>query len=193
MLSRRQVLLAMLLCLAAGTAVAAAPKEEIVTICDQRKVAIAVPEGFTLERSESPNGLVLVKISGPKGTIDLNLVFMPDPSGGEFATSARTRKEFMVREFQEFVASSVEQAMQFEELEARGGAGTYCVFTDAALIGKPQLPPNEFLNLTAGLKAWPGACVVFKLFSNDVISAEYRTLLAMLRESVQLKPVSPLR
>lgn len=193
MFSRRRLFLALLLSLVAGTGAGAAPKEELVTICDQRKVGLAVPAGFTFTRSEKPGGLVLVQISGPKDTIELNLVFMPDPSGGEFAASARSRKEFMVREFQEFVASSVEQAMQFEELEARGGAGTYCVFTDAALVGKPQLPPNEFLNLTAGLKAWPEACVVFRLLSNDVISAEYRALLAMLRESVQLKPVSPLR
>jgi len=67
------------------------------------------------------------------------------------------------------------------------------VFTDAALVGKPQLPPNEFLNVTAGLKAWTGACVIFQLFSNDLISAEYRALLTLLRDGVQLKPVSPLR
>ena len=66
------------------------------------------------------------------------------------------------------------------------------MFTDAALVGKPQLPPNEFLHVTIGLKAWPGGCAVFKLFSNDVVSAGYRALLTMLRESVVPKPVSPL-
>ena len=191
-MSPRRFLVATLACLLAGASAWAGPKEEIVTAFDQRKVGITVPEGFTFERTTSPNGLVLVKISGPKGTIDLNLVFTPDLSGGELATSARARKEFMVREFQEYVANSVEQAMQFEELDARSGAGAYCVFTDATLVGKPQLPPNEFLNVTVGVKAWPGGCVIFKLFSNDVISAEYRELLKLLRDGIQLKPVSPL-
>jgi hypothetical protein len=99
----------------------------------------------------------------------------------------------MVRAFQEYVPQSAEQAMQFEELDPRTGAGTYCVFTDATLVGKPQLPANEFLHVTAGVKAWRGGYVVFKLFSNDTLSAEYRALLKMLRDSVAELPVSPLK
>lgn len=82
--------------------------------------------------------------------------------------------------------------MQFEELEPKTGAGTYCVFTDAALVGRSTLPPGEYLHLTAGVKTWPGVVVVFRLFSNDVNSSEYRAILTMLRESLQEKPV-PLR
>ena len=149
-------------------------------------------EGRHRWRGADQGGAVTVKLTGPKDALDLQLVFLPDPNG-ELAASARARKEFMAQAFQEFVASSVEQAMQFEELEPRAGGGTYCVFTDATLVGKPQLPPNEFLNVTAGLKAWRGAYVVFKLFSNDTISAEYRSLLKLLRDEVQELPVSPLR
>ena len=176
----------------AGASAAAAPKEEIVTIFEHRRVSLTVPEGFTFTRGADQGGAVTVKLTGPKGALDLQLVFLPD-ANGELAASARARKEFMAQAFQEFVASSVEQAMQFEELEPRAGGGTYCVFTDATLVGKPQLPPNEFLNVTAGLKAWRGAYVVFKLFSNDTISAEYRSLLKLLRDEVQELPVSPLR
>jgi len=180
-----------LLCLG-GMSLAAAPKEEVVTIFEHRKIAIAVPDGFAFAHTEDSAGTITVKVTGPRDALDIQLVFMPDPENG-LVTSARTRKEFMVQAFQEFVASSVEQAMQFEELEPHVGAGTFCVFTDAALVGKPQLPPNDFLHVTAGLKAWRGGYTVFKLFSNDTISAEYLALLRMLRESVRELPVSPLR
>ena len=82
--------------------------------------------------------------------------------------------------------------MQFEELEPRTGAGTYCVFTDANLIGKAEVPAGEYLHLTAGLKAWPGVVAVFRLFSNETDSPEYQALMKTLRESLLERPV-PLR
>jgi hypothetical protein len=103
--------------------------------------------------------------------------------------NARARKEKMVELFQEYVDSSVEKAMQFEELDPRTGAGTYCVFTDASLVGKKKFPPGEFLHFTTGLKAWPGVLAIFRVFSNDTTSAEYRAAMKMLRESVQEKAV----
>jgi hypothetical protein len=184
-----------LLFLSLLTTVAAGDRDALLTVFDYRKVALVVPEGFTLERvQEAPNGVVAVRLSGPNGTIDLNLFFVPDPTGGELVKSARARKEFMVREFQEYVGASTERAMQFEEFGERGGsAGTYCAFTDSALVGKSQLPPNEFLHITVGVKAWPEGLALFKLFSNDLTSAEYRALVAFLRDAVKLMPLTPLK
>jgi hypothetical protein len=98
----------------------------------------------------------------------------------------------MVEFFQEYVAGSVEKAMEFEELSPRRGAGTFCVFTDAALVGKTELPPNEYHHLTVGVKAWSGTMVVFRLFSQDLKSAAHLAALRVLRESVEERPV-PLR
>jgi hypothetical protein len=89
--------------------------------------------------------------------------------------------------FDEYVASSTEKAMQFEELDPQTGAGTYCVFTDANLASQEKRPAGEYLHLTTGIKAWPGVVAVFRLFSNDTRSAEYQALLKMLRESVEEK------
>jgi hypothetical protein len=83
------------------------------------------------------------------------------------------------------VEGSVEKAMQFEELDPKVGAGTYCVFTDANLVGKAKLPPGEFLHSTTGLKAWPGVVAVFTLLSNDTTSHEYTSVMKMLRTSVE--------
>ena len=79
--------------------------------------------------------------------------------------------------------------MQFEELTPRRGAGTFCVFTDAALVGKAELPPNEYRHLTAGVKAWEGVMVVFRLFSNDTKSESHLAAMRVLRESVEERPV----
>ena len=73
--------------------------------------------------------------------------------------------------------------LQFEELDPRVGSGTYCVFTDARMVGK-KIPRGEYLQTTTGLKAWPGVVAVFTLFSNDTTSPEYREVMTMLRESV---------
>lgn len=173
----------------------AAQRETLLTAFDQRKVAVIVPEGFNLTRaSEAPRGLNAVTIDRPDGAIALHLYFIPDPTGGELVQSARARKEFLVSQFQDYVAASTEAAMQFEELDARGASsGTYCAFTDSSLLGKTQLPPNEFLHVTVGLKAWPEGCVMFKLFSNDLTSPHYRALLDLLRDGLQLKPLTPLK
>lgn len=169
---------------------AAAQREEHVAIFDGRKVSVTVPSGFTYESGEDTAGLVNVNLATADGKVSVHLVFAPD-SGGE-NSPARARKEHMVEFFNSYVAGSVEKAMRFEELEPRRGAGTYCVFTDASLVGRTELPPNEFLHLTAGVKTWPGVLVVFRLFSQDTSGKDYTAALRLLRDSVEERAV-PLR
>ncbi|MSU50734.1 MAG: hypothetical protein EXS37_16875 [Opitutus sp.] len=157
---------------------------------ENRRLTVAVPDGYGYNFSKDDLGLINVQLAAPKEKVTLHLLFIPDPDG-EFGR-ARTRKEKMVELFQEFVDSSVEKAMQFEELDPRTGAGSYCVFTDAKLAGKTDFPPGEYLHFTAGLKAWPGVLAIFRLFSNDTTSPEYQAVIKLLRESVQERPV-PLR
>lgn len=165
-------------------------REETVPIFGDRRVSVNPPAGFTVATGRDEAGQVALKVSDAKGRYSVEIGFLPDGEGRQ--TSARARRELMHELFSDYVGSSKEKGMQFEELEPRTGAGTYCVFTDAALIGKLELPPGEFLHLTAGLKAWPGVVAVFRLFSDDTTSAEYKALLKMLRESLVEKPV-PLR
>jgi hypothetical protein len=166
------------------------PHEEIVFLFENRKVTVAVPDGFGTATSKDSNGIITLRLADLKEHFSLECIFLPDPEG-EF-TNARARKEKLVEIFDNYVASSKEKGMQFEELEPRTGAGTYCVFTDSVLLGKPQVPRGEFLHLTAGLKAWPGVVAIFRLFSNETNSAAYQSVLKMLRESVDEKP-APMR
>jgi hypothetical protein len=186
-LSKRVLLLSF--ALLTGLGAASKTAEETVFLFENRKVAVAVPEGLGFATSKDDRGLITVRLQDRKETISVQMTFLPDGEG-RFA-NARARKEFMHENFQEFLGGSVEKAMQFEELEPKEGAGTFCVFTDAALVGK-KVPPGEFQHSTTGLKAWPGVVAVFTVLSNGVNTKEYQAVMTMLRESVQEKP-APLR
>ncbi|MEI6463095.1 MAG: hypothetical protein WCQ89_00135 [Verrucomicrobiota bacterium] len=164
--------------------------EESVLIFGARKISFVPPDGFTVAKGRDNAGEIALRLSDAKERHSLEIAFLPDAEARQ--TSPRARREMMNDLFREYVGSSQEKGMQFEELEPRAGAGTYCVFTDVSLIGKAEVPAGEFLHLTAGLKAWPGVVVVFRLFSNDTDSPEYRALMKTLRESLLEKPV-PMR
>lgn len=186
----RRLVLAMGLLIAPLTAPAAAQSEEILELAPGRRVTIAVPAGFVVERASDPAAPPELRLRDAAGVVSLDLAFLPDPEGR--AATPRARRERLVELFQEHVSASVEQAMRFEELEPRRGAGTWCLFTDRALVGRAELPPNEYRLLAVGVKAWPGVMVVFRLFSQDADSPAHRAAWALLRESVEERPV-PLR
>jgi hypothetical protein len=165
--------------------------DETLVLSGQRRVSLTVPAGFLYASNKDERGLITTKLSDPKDVVSLQITFLPDTEG-EFST-ARGRKEMMVQSFQQYVAGSVEQGMRFEELEPRGGAGTYCVFTDAALVGKNKFPAGEYLHSTTGVKSWPGCIAVFTLLSNNTTSEEYQTAMKVLRESLIEPPLTPLR
>ena len=165
-------------------------QEETVFLFENRRVMFDVPQGFGFASSKDDRGLITVRIADRKERVNLQITFLPD-SEGQFG-SARARKEFIHENFQEYLAGSSEKVMEFEELDPRQGAGTYCVFTDASLVGRSKVPPGEYLNSTTGVKAWPGVLAVFTLLSNGTQTKEYESVMTMLRESVQEKP-TPLR
>ena len=175
---------------AAVTASAADSREETVTIFENRKVVFNVPPGIVATVNKDFRGTAAVQMLEPDAKISFTMTLLPD-SERQFE-NARARREKLVELFNEHVGHSTEKGMQFEELEPRTGAGTYCTFTDARLQGKTTLPPGEFLHLTIGVKTWPGVVVIFELLSQDLESKEHQALMTMLRESVQERPV-PLR
>lgn len=183
-----RLVLALTLSAVAGVAFAKPP--ETVFLFQNRKVVIAVPEGFGFASNKSELGIVSVEVSDPKEKVRLHLTFVPDVD--QRFTSARGRMEFMNETFQPQLAGSVEKAMQFQELDPKSGAGTYCVFTDATLVGKTKLPAGEYLCATTGVKAWSGVGVVFAIFTNDTRTKEYQAILTLLRDSVQELPLTPL-
>lgn len=163
-------------------------REEFLPLTETRSISINVPEGFTYKAGATARGALGITLTHDKEAINLTVTFEPDLEN-EFKNE-RARAERMHTEFSTYVEGSAEKAMQFVELEPKVGAGTYCIFTDAKLAGTPpsEFPPGEFLNLTAGVKAWSGIVATFTLFSNDTKSESYQALMKTLRESVHEKP-----
>ena len=172
--------------LSAGSAALA--KEETLTVFDQRHVVIAVPEGFAFSFSQDAKGITTVLLANPAHQIELQLAFLPDAPA--LLVDEEQRKGFIAKAFLPYAEGSVEKSFDFQALAPRASAGTYVVFTDASLVGKLP-PPGQFLRVTCGIKAWPGAFVVFTLLSNETTSRDYHAALTLLRESVQEKPASP--
>lgn len=175
-----------------GVVAGAFAREELLPLTEARAVSITVPDGFTYQAGVNSRGELAITLTDAKANVSLAVTFAPDAEG-EFA-NARSRRERMHEEFKNYVEGSREKAMQFEELEPKVGGGTYCVFTDDKLLGKPvaEFPEGEYLHLTAGVKAWPGIVATWTLFSNDTNSEPYRAAMKTLRESVHEKP-APLR
>lgn len=161
-------------------------REEVIMLSETRSISVAVPDGFNFKSGVNARGELAVSLVEAKEKLNLHVTFEPDPEG--LFREARARKERLHEEFRSYVEGSVEKAMQFEELQTKVGTATYCVFTDDKLVGKTDFPPGEYLNLTVGVKAWPGIVATFTLFSNDTSSESYRALLNVLRESVHEKP-----
>jgi len=165
-----------------------AAREEFLPLTETRSVSITVPDGFSYKAGANAQGALGIVLTNEKDRINLTVTFEPDLDG-QFRTE-RGRTERLHAEFSNYVEGSKENAMQFTELETKVGAATYCVFTDAKLIGKPpaEFPAGEYLNLTVGVKAWSGIVATFTLFSNDTTSAHYQALMKTLRESIHEKP-----
>lgn len=166
---------------------AAARRQETISLFENRRVVVAVPDGIQVAPLQAEDGLASLRLTDAKDRVSGEVTFLPDPEG-RFATP-RARRELMHEMFAGYVESSQEKAMQFEELEPRFGAGTYCVFTDARLVGQTTLPPGEYLHVTTGLKVWPGVVVTFRIYSQDTTSPEYRSVLRLLRESIEERAV----
>src|SRR5687768_2741634 len=110
------------------------PREETIFLFENRKVTIAVPTGFGYAANKDELRAYQVKLGDAKNRVSLDIVFLPDAE--EQFNQPRARREMLAEHFSAYVDSSSEKGMQFEELTPRAGAGTYCVFTDAKLIGK---------------------------------------------------------
>ncbi len=165
-------------------------REETLVLFEGRRVVVAVPNGFVFASGQDNLGVVRVQMHNAREDVSMQLTFLPDLA--ERFADGYERHRFMHESFSEFAESSVEKAMQFEYLRPKVGAGTYCIFTDAKLVGQTKFPPGEYLHATKGLKVWPGVLVVFSIFSNETKSDDFRAALTLLRESVVEKAV-PLR
>ena len=164
------------------------PREETLILADNHRVAISVPAGLVYSSGRDEGGLVMVKLADAKETVTLQVQFQPDPEGK--LASEQHQMDYLAQICRQYAEGSVEKSYDFKPLEPHAGTGTYCKFTDAS-IAAPVLPKGEYLNVTTGVKVWPGWVLVFTLLSNNTTSREYHTALQLVRESFREIPAAP--
>jgi hypothetical protein len=174
--------------LAAGAALFAKDKSNDQTLLlGDRRVTIAVPDGYIYSSGRDDQGVIMAKITDVREKIDLQVRFQPDPDSRLGAESQQM--EFLANVCQQYAEGSVEKSYDFKPLAPHRGSGTYCSFTDASLVGRDP-PKGEFLHVTTGVKAWPGWALVFTVLSNDTDSKEYQTALKLVKESFEETPAA---
>ena len=174
--------------LAAGAALFAKDKSNDQTLLlGDRRVTIAVPDGYIYSSGRDDQGIIMAKITDGKEKIDLQVRFQPDPDSRLGAESQQM--EFLANVCQQYAEGSVEKSYDFKPLAPHRGSGTYCSFTDASLVGRDP-PKGEFLHVTTGVKVWPGWALVFTVLSNDTDSKEYQTALKLVKESFEETPAA---
>lgn len=159
----------------------AAESTERITVGDKAHVVVAVPDKWTLTRSVN-GGYPSLRLESPDRAVILQVSLFPDDNG--LMADEELQLVMLGDLVAPFLADSVEKTAQLRPLNPRRGGGRYCVFTDARLVGVKELPPNEYRHATAGLKTGRGWFGVFTLLSQDTVSAEYRTSLDVLRNSL---------
>lgn len=157
----------------------------VLTIFQQRQVSIAVPDGWTYAESrDAKTGVQTATIDDPSGEIQLSVSFFPDQAK-RLATKAALEKQMRAL-FAEYVPGSVEQKMNFTFTETSDGIEGHVVFTDRALAGK-EIPKDQRLVSTTGMRSWPGAYAFFTLLSNQTKSEAYAQALKIVQEMKETK------
>ncbi len=187
-----KVILTLFCCLSLGWGKGLA-KDEIVQLSEERRVVIAVPEGFHYSARRDDKGLIRAQLIDGAEKLSLQVVFLADPAGQ--VADENGQKDFLAAATRVYAEGSVEQSYDFKALEPKVGSGLYCAFTDITLAhsGKP-VPAGEYLHATTGVKAWRGGFLLFTLLSNETTSPEFHSLFRLLKDSFEEKkvPTGPL-
>jgi hypothetical protein len=172
---RPGLLLAAALALGTGGQAADVPLE----LPEGERVVVVVPEGWKLARDRGENGVVTARLTDPGERLSLHLTFLPHLDGRLAGEEAQAR--VLGELIEPYLAHAVEKEARLQPLRAHRAEGFYCLFTDARLVDRRELPPDEYRHATVGLRVAERWFAVFTLFSQDTTSAEYRAALRVVQ------------
>lgn len=154
-----------------------------VTIFEGRQIAVAVPAGWKFEEALDPHhGSPTLRVEDPGGEVALVVSFFPD---SRRRPENREDLEADARNLLEpYLDTAVEKEMSLTYFDAPDGAGVYASFTDEDL-DPANVPENEKLISTAGLRSMKGVYVLFTLLTNSRDSATYRRALDLVRADLK--------
>ena len=145
------------------------------------RLSIDLPPGYSYKTERDQEGNARVTIENPVWQISITAIVAAesDPK----ITTTEWQQNMLISECADALSQSKEGDYKFKPLGTKNGTGTYCIFTDSTLKKGDSIPAGEYINMTAGVKAWPGCLVFFKIMSNDVSSDEYREAFMLMRDS----------
>jgi hypothetical protein len=93
----------------------------------------------------------------------------------------------VLRNGEQFVSESVEKKKNLKDFSLERGYGAYCVFTDAALVGK-KAKPGQYKAMGSGqLQPSEDIVGVVSLFADDAESEEFVAMVSIIN-SLKVTP-----
>jgi hypothetical protein len=139
---------------------AASARADTVDLGPRGSLSIAVPRGWTLASQKEEDSGLAITISPPSDVnakLLVNIAFVPEPK----PVSKDEVNEKVLTVCDQFVDASVEKKKTLRDFPVAAPAfGSYCVFTDASLVGQPA-KKDEFKVIGVGIIR----------FSDDVMAA----------------------
>jgi tetratricopeptide (TPR) repeat protein len=155
-------------------------------IFQQREIITPVPAGWVFEE-QADFGTRTVTVTHQSNEVKVLASFFPDPMG-----KMATRKEledFCRLRWEQHPErkSAVEKSMDIKFFEGKDGIAVWHSYTDSTLVGR-EIPSDQWLYETIGLRSWNGAFVGFTILSNSRDSFEYRQALELVLQGIFESP-----
>lgn len=167
-------------------ATTSAPRTETVDLEGRGRIALVVPEGWTVVR-EDPDNSRLLTFQAAAGVNAIGHLGFRLPGDGELETAADVRAQALELG-EEQVEGSVEKRAVLQTYKLRSGYGYYSSYTDANLVGKKPIP-GDYKTVTVGLfRPAPGIIGIVSIYCDDLAGPEYRQLHAMIENLEVLGP-----
>jgi hypothetical protein len=153
------------------------------------KLSVSVPEdwGVNGKSANTPEGKALGYTFAFKPRNDANakclLTFVYQTNG---ATSKDAVRQEVLRITKAFVADSVEKKQDLKDFTLESGYGTYCLFTDASLVGKKAEPGDYKVMGSGRIQLDKDVGAVVSMFADDANGGEMKAMLKILN-SLKLK------
>jgi hypothetical protein len=149
--------------------------------------SITVPKGWTLSSQKEEDAGFALTISPPAGVnakMLLNIAFVPEPK----PVTKDEINEKVLSVCDQFVDQSVEKKKNLREFSLSGSAfGSYCVFTDASLVGQPPRV-DSFKIIAVGIARYSDEVMgAVSLACDDAAGPDFAAMLAAVSSSTLKK------
>ena len=156
---------------------------ETVDLGTHGMLSISVPSGWRLSSHKEEDTGVAITLSPPapvNAKCLLNVTYVAEPK----PVAKEAVDEQVLSVCDQFVDQSVEKRKTLRELGMPGGAyGSYCVFTDASMVGKASAP-DEFKVIGIGIIHFrDDVMAAVSLAADDAGGGDFASMLAAVRST----------